>query len=100
MTINVYQKGDTVRVSAAFRNTAGDLADPAVVTFWFTTPSEITTDYVYGVDAELVKDSAGMYHVDILANQAYRWKYQFHGSGNNIEMVEKDEFDVEPSAFV
>src|SRR5688572_14500794 len=100
MTINVYQQGDSVRLSAAFRNTAGDLADPTAVTFWFTPPTGVTVSYAYVTDAEIVRDSIGTYHVDLTLSVPYRWKYQFKGAGNDINMVENGEFDVEPNSFV
>jgi hypothetical protein len=97
--INVYSKGDSIRCSGEFRNTAGELADPATVRFKFTTPAGVTTTYVHGVDAQLVKDATGMYHVDLAGTTATDWYYQMEGTGNGIEMVERHQFAVEPGAF-
>lgn len=99
MTTNVYHLGDTVRLRGVFRNTAGALADPVEVRCWVTDPDGETTEYEYPADAELEKDTTGTFHLDVVANLPFRWKYQFQGSGNNIEMVEPSFFDVEPSAF-
>lgn len=96
MTINVYQKGDLARCSAAFRNDAGALIDPTAVTFVFTTPAGVTTTYTYGVDSQLVKDSTGNYHVDLSASARGLWLYRWVSTGTG-QAAENGQFVVEPS---
>ena len=58
------------------------LADPATLTFTFETPlSLITTTYVYGTDAELVKDAVGKYHVEITLTEAGTWLWRQESTG-------------------
>ena len=76
-----YEKGDLVRCSAAFTNIAGAYVDPAAVLFRFKNPGGTTTTYTYGVDAELVKDAVGQYHVDVDANAEGVWFYRFESTG-------------------
>lgn len=95
---NVYDKGDLVRCSASFTTSAGAAVDPTVITFKFKTPGGTTTTYTYGVDAELVKDSVGNYHVDVSATASGTWFYRFEGTGDAQAadeasiLIEKSEF--------
>jgi hypothetical protein len=72
-----YDIGDGQRISGEFRDISDQLVDPDVVQFQFKTPAGAITTYVYGTDDELVKDSAGHYHVDVKFASAglhyYRW---------------------------
>lgn len=69
--MNKYTPGETVRVRGTFRNELGALADPAGLTVRYrfvddngsTVGSE--TLLTYGIDAAVVRDSAGRFHVDI-----------------------------------
>lgn len=71
--------GATVRISATFKNADGQAADPTTVVF--TSKLDTETSLTYGVDAAVIKDSVGNYHIDytvpaITAHKqliAYRW---------------------------
>lgn len=76
-----YDLGDLVRVAATFKDTANAAVDPTAVNFKFKGPSGTITTYVYGTDAEVVKDSTGNYHVDIDADAAGFWYYRFYSTG-------------------
>jgi len=95
---NSYDKGDLVRISAAFTNSAGTAIDPTAVLCKFTDPSGNTTTYTYNTDAELVKDSTGNYHVDIDADEAGLWYYRFYATGTGQSAAE-DNFHVKTSKF-
>ena len=97
MTINVYQKGDLVRVTGQFKDIAGTLIDPGTVKFKFTTPAGVVTTYTYGVDGALIKDSTGNYHVDLSAGEAGPWFYRWENTGAG-QAAQEGEFVVEPSA--
>ena len=78
--MNIYNIGDEARCSIVF--TVGGVAtDPTTVTFKITPPGGITTTYIYGIDAELVKDSAGHYHVDYIPSVNGLHYYRFEGTG-------------------
>lgn len=79
MTINVYDVGDKVRLSAAFTDISAVAQDPGGVEFKIRAPAGTVTSYVYGVGAEVVKDSTGNYHVDYLISAAGRYRYRFAG---------------------
>lgn len=80
MARGVYAEGTEVRVSALF-TVAGTPTDPTTVTAIIRDPDGVETTYLYGTDAELVKDSTGAYHVDVDADVAGRWVYRFAGTG-------------------
>jgi uncharacterized protein YfaS (alpha-2-macroglobulin family) len=79
--MNAYKVGASVRCSGAFTNEAGDPVDPTTITFRVRKPDGAVTVYVYGTDAQLVKDGVGAYHVDLAATLAGRWAYRFEGTG-------------------
>lgn len=98
MAINRYDKGDLVRVSALFENSAGTDLDPTTVTFKYKNPAGTTTTLVYGTDAALVKDSTGNYHVDVNANASGLWLYRWESSTTG-QAAQEGQFLVEPSNF-
>lgn len=98
MSINVYTKGRLVRFSAVFRNAAGTAADPTGVTFKVRNPAGTLTTYVYGTDAELVRDSTGNYHVDYTVNASGEWHSRWEGSGA-VVTAEESQLLVAPSGF-
>lgn len=93
MSLSNYQKGDLVRLSAAF--TVGTVAtDPTTVTCTVRDPSGTETT------PAPTKDSTGNYHVDVdlTAAKSGVWVYGFTGSGA-CQAAMVGEFFVEPSAF-
>lgn len=90
--------GELVRVSAAFTNLVGAAADPAAVRFKYKDPEGAATSLVYGVDAALVRDSEGNFHVDIDANQPGTWKWKFYATGTG-QTADTGSFTVEADEF-
>jgi hypothetical protein len=88
VSINSYDKGDVIRLSAVFTNSAGTAIDPAVVLFSFINPAGTQTTYTYGTDAELVKDSTGNYHVDVDADTEGLFYYRFYSTGTGKAAAE------------
>lgn len=76
-----YHAGDLVRITAAWTDADGDPADPTAVFAAYSDPSGNVTTLEYNVDVELVRDSAGNYHVDIDADEAGKWRYRFYSTG-------------------
>lgn len=66
--------------TAEFRNSAGALVDPAVVTFRVDPPGDTAaTDYIYETDVEVVRDSLGVYHINLTLDDAGRWRWKWTG---------------------
>ena len=79
--MNNYQVGDLVRVSASFTDASGNAVDPDTVYCDITAPDGTKTTYTYGTDAEVVRDSAGNYHLDVDVTAAGRWCYAWRSRG-------------------
>lgn len=90
--MTTYDKGDLVRVSGMFADSAGVATDPTVVKFSFTNPAGTTTTYTYPTDVQLVKDSTGNYHVDIDASSSGTWLYRFYSTGTGQAAAEGEFF--------
>jgi len=80
---NRYDQGDLVRVTGTWTDplNAGVPIDPTAVNLSVKSPNGTITTYVYGVDSEVVKDSAGVYHMDIDLNKRGRWYYLWWSTG-------------------
>ncbi len=93
-----YEKGDEVRCSGVFTNLSDVAIDPTAVLFEVKSPGGVTTSYTYGVDAELVKNSTGNYHVLVDGNEVGRWFYRFHSTGNG-QAADEGEFVIKTTQF-
>lgn len=83
-----YDLGDLVRAVAIFKDADNVLTDPSAVRFKVKDPAGAIVTYVYGTDAQLVRDSAGNYHVDIDADAAGFWYYRFYSTGSGQAAAE------------
>ncbi len=100
-TVNSYDLGDEVRCASddpPFTNAAGTIIDPAAVFFKVKDPEGTVTIYQYGVDAQLVKVSTGIYRVDVDANKPGTWRYKFYSTGSG-KAADVKTFTVEPDGF-
>ena len=72
----------------------------AAASWWL--PSGITSSDVLAVyqpkGAALVKDSTGVYHLDVSASAVGQWYYRWEGTGA-VEQADEGTFVVEASAF-
>lgn len=91
--MDIYFKGQVLRVSVEFRDNAGDLADPTTIEFSWKVDFEDSAEYVYGEDVELVRDSLGVYYVDLTLAISGTYAYQFM-AGGLIENAIEDSFLV------
>lgn len=93
-----YDIGDLIRVTGTFKNDAGAATDPTTVKFVFEKPNETATTYVYLTDAQLVRDSPGVFHVDLVpaAGEDGLWLYRWEGTGA-VQQAEPGSFEVRPS---
>ena len=74
---NIHDLGDLVRCTGTFTTDGTTVHDPTVVKFSFQKPGGATVTYTYLTDVELVRDSEGVYHVDLNADTAGQWYYRF-----------------------
>lgn len=89
-----YELGSIVRVTVDFTNSLGAPADPTVVTCSVKDPTGgTTTDYVFGTDPEVIKDSIGSYHMDVDADGYGLWSYRWAGTGS-VQAAGEDSFRI------
>lgn len=74
-------QGMLLRFSVTFKDLAGVPTDPSTVTFTLKGPDGVSTIYTYGQGAEIVRDSAGVFHTDMLPNSEGEWKWRWQGTG-------------------
>jgi hypothetical protein len=97
MTINLYDLGQPVRVTALFEDENGTDVDPATVTLSVLSPAGVTTVYTYGGSPDTVtKDSVGNYHADIDAGESGDWFYKWSSTGTGAG-VQEGQFMVSPA---
>lgn len=94
---NTYDLGGAVTCEAKFKKT-GVLLDPTTVTFKVKNPLGVETTYVYNTDVQLIKDSTGIYHIDINANLVGTWFYRFESTGTG-QAAQEGSFRVRVSNF-
>jgi len=97
-SVNHYDLGSLVTVSAAFVTSAGAAYDPTTVICQIKDPRGTTVTYVYGTDAALVKDSVGHYHVDVDGNLVGEWHRRFHSTGTG-QAADEGGFTIDGSEF-
>lgn len=95
---NAYYKGANVRLSASFTDIAGNPVDPGGVFFQHKDPAGVTVTKQYGVDPEVVRDSAGKYHMDVTADQSDDWWYRIYSTGTAMS-AQEETFTIHISRF-
>jgi hypothetical protein len=97
MSANLHDLGDLVRVAAEFKDAdTGTLINPDTVNVSIKTPAGHLTTYTYGTDAEVVRDSTGLYHLDVDADTSGTWYYRWFSTGSG-QAAEEKRFDVRPA---
>lgn len=96
-----YDTGDVVRFSANFTDpfstpTANDPIDPAVVKFDYKKPDGSVTSLTYLTDADLIKESTGVYRVDLELDAPGLWTIRFYSTGTG-QAAEETEVIVQQS---
>lgn len=96
-TRNAYDIGDLVRCTGTFA-AAGTNVNPDAIMFKVKTPAGVVTTYTYGTDAALVRDSTGVYHVDVSVAEAGEYVYRFWSTGTG-QAASEGQFVVKATLF-
>jgi hypothetical protein len=96
--MNEYPIGKGLRFETECYDEDDALEDPTVLVFRWKEPDGTITSYTYGVDAELVRDALGLYHVDRTLNAAGIHTWRWKASGLVTDADEK-KLKAKPSAF-
>jgi hypothetical protein len=91
--MDIYFKDQILRISVEFRDNNEDLADPTTIDFSYRVDHGAITAYEYGEDAEIVRDSLGVYYIDVLLDTSGNYSYHFI-AGGAIENAIEDTFRV------
>ena len=95
---SVYDIGDKVILRAAF-DTDGAPNDPTTLTAQVRRPDGTMTTYTYLTTADIVRDSTGRYHLDVVIDQAGTWYVRWAGTGT-AQAAEEESLWARPSAVV
>ena len=92
--MDIYFKDQILRITAEFRDNNEDLADPTTIEFSYRVDHGDITEYKYGEeDAKIVRDSLGVYYIDLTLATSGNYAYHFIGGGA-IENAIEDSFRV------
>jgi hypothetical protein len=90
--------GNTVVLTATFRDLDGRLMDPDTVRCRVVRridDAEVST-YVHGTDDELTRKALGIFQLRIVPDEPGAWIYRFEGSGV-IECAQEGTFNISKS---
>jgi hypothetical protein len=79
--------GNVVQVYAKFKDKHNALIDPTTVSVKIRTPAGVDTTYTYGVNPEVLKESTGVYYINInTTGQTGTWfaKWTSTGTGQGV----------------
>lgn len=89
-----FEQDSLIRFKATFKDLSGVVTDPTAVTLRITKPATDPVIYTYGTDAELIKDSTGVYHMDFSCEIVGEHKYRWRGTGA-VQIAIRDNFFVD-----
>jgi hypothetical protein len=89
VSINPFIIGATVKVTASIVDPATNLpADPGGLLLKVRSPDKTLLTYSYGADPDIVKDSTGNYHADLLLDKAGVWHWRWEAGGAHTGVAE------------
>ena len=94
---NTYLQGQAPRFEVTFE-VDGILTDPSSTTFRTRDPAGNVSSFVFGTDVELVRDSAGAFHLDLPLSIGGQWTVRWEGTGT-AQGADEYTIQVTPSAF-
>lgn len=75
---NQYWSGTQVRVRGVYSTPAGIAVDPVTVVCQVMAPGDDVESFIYGTDAEVIRDTGGSYYLDVNTESTgiyhYRWQ--------------------------
>ena len=97
--MNEYSIGTLVHAVGTWINAAGGGVDPAAVFAKVKDPVGNEVTYAYPADPELVRESAGVYYVDVDITLEGIWWVRFYSTGSGQAAAEQG-FKIEVSRFL
>lgn len=96
MSVNTYDKQDSVRLKVTFKVDSVNI-DPTTVTLRVKDSEGVTSVYTYS-GASVTKESTGVYYKDITVTTDGVWYYRFEGTGA-CQAASEHKFVVRKSEF-
>lgn len=96
--MSVLAVGSQVRFRGSFSNLTGVLTDPTTITLKVRPPGGAQTAYTFAA-AQLIKESTGIYRMDLAINTGGVWTYRWEGAGTLIASTPDREFTVFGTSF-
>ena len=96
MAVNVYDKGDAVRVQCTFTVSSAP-TDPTTVTLKVKDSDGTISTYTYAM-GQITKSATGIYYKDIIVANDGLWYYRFEGTGA-CQAAGETQFRVRESEF-
>jgi len=87
-----FDLGQLVRATNTFTDDTGTVVDPTGVFVNYKSPGGTLTVLEFGVDAAVIKDSTGVYHVDIDGDEVGRWYVFWFSTGTGQASAEESFF--------
>ncbi|HEX5082339.1 MAG TPA: hypothetical protein VFY40_09845 [Blastocatellia bacterium] len=97
--MNTYERGQTVTLRIVWKDAAGALVDPSALTVQIKDPLGVATQFTFGTDEELIRDSQGNYHIDRDPSLQGRYNAKWQGTSGAKTGIVKDEFLVVEDFF-
>lgn len=99
LPLKEYAFGQGVRIRGPFKDPITHLpVDPSVVKISYRAGSSTVTTKQFGPDAEVIKEAAGIYYMDVVANVVGTWHWRVFSEVDNIA-ADEGSFIVQPSNF-
>jgi hypothetical protein len=80
--------GETVKFTAQITNLKNQLTDPVGIMFKIKNPIGVSTTYLYGTDAQILKDSVGKYSIDLILDVVGTYKIRWETVSPNVSIEE------------
>ena len=90
--------GSRIRFHAAFSSMQGTPTDPSTITLKVRPPGGTQTYYTFA-GGQLIKDSTGVYRIDLTVTVAGAWTYRWEGSGAIVIATPDQQFVVFGTSF-
>jgi hypothetical protein len=69
--------GQTARLTANIADSDGQAIDPAALRLKVQPPAGAMIAYIWGVDAEVIRDALGRFHADIVLDASGHWHWRW-----------------------
>lgn len=81
--------GETIKFTSTITNLKNKAEDPTGVIFTIYDPNGNARAYIYGTDAELVRDNVGRFSIDLILSIVGTYKVRWETTSPNISIEEE-----------